>query len=173
MNVQGQHNLCVVYVERGDLSAAEKCLQQAHRLAPHEDYIVRHLNIVQSRIAKLIAAQQKKQQQKKVEKKDQHLWSIPRLFVIHSSSSSTSSTIYLNPCRSTWWHEWKAKTPFPTLWLGSYEGRFVWMGLSFDRLTTFVADSDGRMKPTIPHTFVHVRVDSIKLRTMPCNIHIA
>lgn len=76
MNVQGQHNLCVVYVERGDLSAAEKCLQQAHRLAPHEDYIVRHLNIVQSRIAKLIAAQQKKQQQKKVDKKDQHLWSL-------------------------------------------------------------------------------------------------
>lgn len=73
MNVQGQHNLCVVYVERGDLSAAEKCLQQAHRLAPHEDYIVRHLNIVQTRIAKLIAAQQKKQQQKKVDKKDQHL----------------------------------------------------------------------------------------------------
>ncbi|XP_046643729.1 protein O-mannosyl-transferase Tmtc3-like [Daphnia pulicaria] len=73
MNVQGQHNLCVVYVERGDLSAAEKCLQQAHRLAPHEDYIVRHLNIVQTRIAKLIAAQQKKQQQKKIDKKDQHL----------------------------------------------------------------------------------------------------
>lgn len=76
MNVQGQHNLCVVYVERGDLSAAEKCLQQAHRLAPHEDYIVRHLNIVQSRIAKLIASQQKKLQQKKTDKKNQHLWSL-------------------------------------------------------------------------------------------------
>jgi len=70
MNVQGQHNLCVVYVERGDLSRAEICLQQAHRLAPHEDYIVRHLQIVQTRIAKLIAAKQK---QRKVAKKDQHL----------------------------------------------------------------------------------------------------
>lgn len=62
MNVQGQHNLCVVHVERGDLSAAEKCLQQAHRLAPHEDYIVRHLGIVQNRIAKLIASQKAKEQ---------------------------------------------------------------------------------------------------------------
>ena len=69
MNVQGQHNLCVVYVERGDLSAAEKCLQQAHRLAPHEDYIVRHLGIVQNRIAKLIAAQKAKQQSQQVHKK--------------------------------------------------------------------------------------------------------
>ena len=60
MNVQGHHNLCVVYVERGDLGRAEKCLQQAHRLAPHEDYILRHLHIVQNRIAKLSAAQAQK-----------------------------------------------------------------------------------------------------------------
>lgn len=72
MNVQGQHNLCVVYVERGDLSAAERCLQQAHRLAPHEDYILRHLNIVQTRIAKLIAAQQASKKLP-AEKKDQIL----------------------------------------------------------------------------------------------------
>lgn len=71
MNVQGQHNLCVVYVERGDLAAAEKCLQQAHRLAPHEDYILRHLNIVQTRISKLIAAQ--KQKFSKTEGKNRHL----------------------------------------------------------------------------------------------------
>ena len=39
--MQGLHNLCVVYVERGDLSAAETCLARAHAMAPHEDYILR------------------------------------------------------------------------------------------------------------------------------------
>lgn len=52
-NIQGMHNLCVVYVERGDLLRAETCLKQAHRLAPTEDYVLRHLKIVQSRVAKL------------------------------------------------------------------------------------------------------------------------
>ncbi|XP_046394018.1 protein O-mannosyl-transferase Tmtc3 [Ischnura elegans] len=52
-NVQGLHNLCVVYVERGNLQRAESCLQQAHRLAPSEDYVLRHLKIVQARIAKM------------------------------------------------------------------------------------------------------------------------
>lgn len=52
-NVQGLHNLCVVYVERGNLLRAEACLQRAHRLAPNEDYVLRHLNIVQTRINKL------------------------------------------------------------------------------------------------------------------------
>ncbi|KAK7874466.1 hypothetical protein R5R35_001555 [Gryllus longicercus] len=52
-NVQGLHNLCVVYVERGNLRRAEACLVRAHRLAPHEDYVLRHLNIVRSRIQKL------------------------------------------------------------------------------------------------------------------------
>ncbi|KAK9498194.1 hypothetical protein O3M35_004065 [Rhynocoris fuscipes] len=50
-NIQGVHNLCVVYVERGALERAETCLKRAHELAPHEDYVLRHLNIVQSRIA--------------------------------------------------------------------------------------------------------------------------
>lgn len=44
------HNLCVVYVERGLLKDAETCLQKAHLMAPHEDYIVKHLKIVQNRL---------------------------------------------------------------------------------------------------------------------------
>lgn len=52
-NIQGLHNLCVVYVERGELVRAEKCLSRAHQMAPHEDYVLRHLKIVQTRIAKL------------------------------------------------------------------------------------------------------------------------
>lgn len=53
INIQGLHNLCVVYVERGKLIQAFDCLQQAHKLAPEEDYILRHLKIVQQRIANL------------------------------------------------------------------------------------------------------------------------
>jgi len=49
-NTQGMHNLCVVYVERGLLKEAETCLQKAHLMAPHEDYIVKHLKIVQNRL---------------------------------------------------------------------------------------------------------------------------
>lgn len=55
-NIQGLHNLCVVYVERGNLLQAETCLKRAHRLAPTEDYVLRHLKIVQSRVAKLRAS---------------------------------------------------------------------------------------------------------------------
>lgn len=47
------HNLCVVHVERGKLLEAQSCLEQAHSLAPEEDYIVKHLNIVRNRISKL------------------------------------------------------------------------------------------------------------------------
>lgn len=50
-NVQGQHNLCVVMVEKGDLEGAEECLITALGLAPHEQYIQRHLNIVRNRLA--------------------------------------------------------------------------------------------------------------------------
>ena len=53
INIQGLHNLCVVYVERGKLAQAQSCLSYAHQLAPHEDYIVRHLQIVQTRINRL------------------------------------------------------------------------------------------------------------------------
>ncbi|XP_066909722.1 protein O-mannosyl-transferase Tmtc3 [Halyomorpha halys] len=50
-NIQGVHNLCVVYVERGLLESAEECLKKAHKLAPKEDYVLRHLTIVRNRIA--------------------------------------------------------------------------------------------------------------------------
>merc|ERR1719323_1307197 len=49
-NVQGQHNLCVVMVERGDLLEARECLVKARDLAPHEGYIQDHLDIVEKKI---------------------------------------------------------------------------------------------------------------------------
>lgn len=52
-NIQGLHNLCVVYVERKQLLKAKACLQHAHHLAPSETYIVQHLKIVETRIEKL------------------------------------------------------------------------------------------------------------------------
>ncbi|XP_039917416.1 protein O-mannosyl-transferase TMTC3 [Hirundo rustica] len=57
-NVQGKHNLCVVYFEEKDLIKAEKCLVETLALAPHEEYIQRHLNIVRSKIASLGAVKQ-------------------------------------------------------------------------------------------------------------------
>lgn len=50
------HNLCVVYVERGKLRQALECLQRAHKLAPEESYILKHLNIVKQRIVDLSQA---------------------------------------------------------------------------------------------------------------------
>lgn len=52
-NVQGLHNLCVVYVERKHLARAQLCLRFAHFLAPAEDYILRHLQIVEQRLQKI------------------------------------------------------------------------------------------------------------------------
>lgn len=52
-NIQGLHNLCVVHVERGKLFEAQSCLEAAHKMAPGEDYVLRHLHIVQNRISKL------------------------------------------------------------------------------------------------------------------------
>lgn len=52
-NIQGLHNLCVVHVERGKLLQAQACLEKAYKLAPGEDYVLRHLQIVQNRIAKM------------------------------------------------------------------------------------------------------------------------
>lgn len=52
-NIQAKHNLCVVYVEQGYLDKAEQCLVEAAQMAPHEDYINRHLKIVRLRIVKL------------------------------------------------------------------------------------------------------------------------
>ncbi|XP_036347215.1 protein O-mannosyl-transferase Tmtc3 [Rhagoletis pomonella] len=52
-NIQGLHNLCVVFVERKRLARANACLRFAHHLAPHEDYILRHWQIVQQRLQKI------------------------------------------------------------------------------------------------------------------------
>ncbi|KAH8314304.1 hypothetical protein KR059_000548 [Drosophila kikkawai] len=52
-NTQGLHNLCVVFVERKRLAKAAACLQYAQRLAPAEDYIGRHLQIVHARLQKI------------------------------------------------------------------------------------------------------------------------
>ncbi|EFA01829.1 protein O-mannosyl-transferase Tmtc3 [Tribolium castaneum] len=52
-NIQGLHNLCVVHVERGKLLEAQACLEKAHQLAPGEDYVLKHLQIVKNRIAKM------------------------------------------------------------------------------------------------------------------------
>ncbi|ALC41109.1 CG4050 [Drosophila busckii] len=52
-NTQGLHNLCVVFVERKRLAKAAVCLQFAQQLAPGEDYISRHLQIVKARLQKI------------------------------------------------------------------------------------------------------------------------
>ncbi|XP_031754766.1 protein O-mannosyl-transferase TMTC3 isoform X2 [Xenopus tropicalis] len=57
-NVQGKHNLCVVYFEERDLIKAEKCLVETLALAPHEEYIQRHLSIVRGKIMALNTAGQ-------------------------------------------------------------------------------------------------------------------
>ena len=49
-HVQGHHNLCVVMVEQGNLHSALECLKHVLRLAPEEDYILRHIKIVETRI---------------------------------------------------------------------------------------------------------------------------
>lgn len=74
-NVQGLHNLCVVYVERGELIRAENCLSKAHTMAPHEDYILKHLKIVRSRIT--LAKSQEQQQQDPELQQQQHPSSPP------------------------------------------------------------------------------------------------
>jgi len=51
-HVQARHNLCVVWVEKGRLAAAETCLEEVLALAPQEDYIRKHLGIVRSKLAK-------------------------------------------------------------------------------------------------------------------------
>ncbi|XP_055917100.1 protein O-mannosyl-transferase Tmtc3 [Eupeodes corollae] len=52
-NIQGLHNLCVVFVERRKLAKALKCLTYVHHMAPGEEYILKHLKIVQVRLTKI------------------------------------------------------------------------------------------------------------------------
>lgn len=55
-NVQAKHNLCVVYFEERQLARAEQCLQETLAMAPHEEYIQRHLSIVRAKMAAMSAA---------------------------------------------------------------------------------------------------------------------
>lgn len=57
-NVQGKHNLCVVYFEEHDLPRAERCLEETLALAPNEEYVRRHLSIVRGKMAAMSAAGQ-------------------------------------------------------------------------------------------------------------------
>lgn len=57
-NVQGKHNLCVVYFEERDLLKAESCLVETLAMAPNEEYVKRHLSIVRGKMAALNAAGQ-------------------------------------------------------------------------------------------------------------------
>ncbi|KAG9272126.1 transmembrane and TPR repeat-containing protein 3 [Astyanax mexicanus] len=57
-NVQAKHNLCVVYFEERDLPQAEHCLEETLAMAPHEEYIRRHLAIVRGKMAAMSAAGQ-------------------------------------------------------------------------------------------------------------------
>lgn len=69
-NSQAMHNLCVVYVEQGDLLRAEKCLLRTQQLDPHAQYIQDHLKIVRNKIAevkKRMAAEQNQGRQTKPE----------------------------------------------------------------------------------------------------------
>ncbi|RUS90441.1 hypothetical protein EGW08_001782 [Elysia chlorotica] len=52
-NTQALHNLCVVYVERGDLLRGEACLVRAAQQNPNEQYIKQHLAIVRNRMAEI------------------------------------------------------------------------------------------------------------------------
>lgn len=55
-NVQAKHNLCVVYFEERQLARAEQCLQETLAMAPHEEYVQRHLGIVRAKMAAMSAA---------------------------------------------------------------------------------------------------------------------
>lgn len=55
-NVQAKHNLCVVYFEERQLARAEQCLQETLEMAPHEEYVQRHLAIVHAKMAAMSAA---------------------------------------------------------------------------------------------------------------------
>ncbi len=57
-NVQGKHNLCVVYFEERDLLQAERCLEETLALAPNEEYVRRHLSIVRGKMAAMSVAGQ-------------------------------------------------------------------------------------------------------------------
>ncbi|XP_038856364.1 protein O-mannosyl-transferase TMTC3-like [Salvelinus namaycush] len=54
-NVQGKHNLCVVYFEERDLPRAERCLEETLALAPNEEYVRCHLGAVRGKMEAMSA----------------------------------------------------------------------------------------------------------------------
>ncbi|XP_013776748.2 transmembrane and TPR repeat-containing protein CG4050-like [Limulus polyphemus] len=59
-NIQGLHNLCVVYYRRQQLVEAEACFQQAHLKSPDTEYIRQHLEITRYQLQQLAARVEKK-----------------------------------------------------------------------------------------------------------------
>ncbi|KAJ7410333.1 Transmembrane and TPR repeat-containing protein 3 [Willisornis vidua] len=92
-NVQGKHNLCVVYFEERDLIKAEKCLVETLALAPHEEYIQRHLNIVRSKIASLGAVEQSSLPSEGTVAAEEKKNSFQNLKEIKSEKKTTRSTV--------------------------------------------------------------------------------
>ena len=60
-NVQANHNLCVVMVEAGYLERARDCLYKVTQMAPNEQYVSKHLKIVQDKLD-LLSAQNRPEQ---------------------------------------------------------------------------------------------------------------
>ncbi len=52
-HIQARHNLCVVLVEEKRWKDAETCLSDVLQLAPQEDYIKKHLQIVRTQLTKI------------------------------------------------------------------------------------------------------------------------
>ncbi|NWR29339.1 TMTC3 protein, partial [Tachuris rubrigastra] len=92
-NVQGKHNLCVVYFEERDLIKAEKCLVETLALAPHEEYIQRHLNIVRSKIASLGAMEQSSLPSEGTAAAETKKKSFPNLREVKNEKTTTQSTV--------------------------------------------------------------------------------
>lgn len=55
-------------MERGEVLRAEKCLSHVHTLAPEQQYIINHLNIVRSKINEYRAKQKTAEAQSKTTK---------------------------------------------------------------------------------------------------------
>ncbi|NWS19999.1 TMTC3 protein, partial [Pachyramphus minor] len=95
-NVQGKHNLCVVYFEERDLIKAEKCLVETLALAPHEEYIQRHLNIVRSKIASLGAMEQSSLPSKGTAAAEEKKNSFQNMKEVKNEKTTTQSTVDKN-----------------------------------------------------------------------------
>lgn len=95
-NIQGLHNLCVVFVERKHMLKAQQCLRYAHQLAPGEEYILRHLQIVEQRLQKI-----NKLPDQSPEKQLALADFNPKEFLPSSSSSTTTTTTTPNTSSQT------------------------------------------------------------------------